>query len=113
MQIISKLTKHRYDNRKTPLTRKAAEHFKPDLHRNNQSTLMTTAEAFCEDDLQYTVTFRQARRVEPEDAPPPGRFDDDGNARLARQSRYRRNSNCSNPGIHHRGTAKARYQRRS
>jgi hypothetical protein len=64
---------------------------------------MVTASAMLEDDLQYTVSFRQVRRIEREDAPPPGRFETTSGTRFARESRYRRDS-----GGARRGTARAR-----
>jgi hypothetical protein len=70
---------------------------------------MIAAQTFCEEEFQYTVSFRQVRRVEREDAPPPGRFEMTSSARLARQSRYSKGNSGARRGIQHRGTAKARY----
>jgi hypothetical protein len=70
---------------------------------------MVTANAMCEDDLQYTVSFRQVRRIEREDAPPAGRFETTSSARFARESRYRRESGGARRGIQLRGTSRARF----
>jgi hypothetical protein len=70
---------------------------------------MSTTDTLHDNELQYTVSFRQVRRIEREDAPPPGRFEMTSSARLARQSRYSKGSSSARRGMQHRGTAKARY----
>lgn len=67
---------------------------------------MQATDTLYDNELQYTVSFRQVRRIEREDAPPPGRFETTSSARFAREMRYRRESSGSRRGIQHRGTAR-------
>lgn len=70
---------------------------------------MVTANLLYVEELEYSVSFRQVGRVDREDVPPPGRFETTNRVKLARTSRYSRQSGSSARGIHQRGTAKASY----
>jgi len=67
---------------------------------------MYAAETLHDNELQYTVSFRQVRRIEREDAPPPGRFETTSSARFARAARYRRGTSSARRGMQHRGTSR-------
>jgi len=69
---------------------------------------MISADSLPDDDLDYPVSLRQARRAPHEGTAPQGRFEATSRQRLARRARYRRGSaGQARSGIHHRGRTPA------